>query len=46
MNTLKELGNSVRQRRTDMDLTQATLAQLSGLSRATINQIENGAIRA
>jgi DNA-binding XRE family transcriptional regulator len=35
----------VRQRRTDMALTQATLAQLSGLSRAAINQIENGAIR-
>lgn len=45
MNTLQELGLSVRQRRTDMALTQATLAQLSGLSRATINQIENGAIR-
>lgn len=45
MNPLKELGNSVRQRRTDMALTQATLAQLSGLSRATINQIENGVIR-
>ena len=45
MNTLQELGHSVRQRRTDMALTQSTLAQLSGLSRATINQIESGAIR-
>lgn len=45
MTTLRELGNSVRQRRTDMALTQATLAQLSGLSRATISQIENGTIR-
>lgn len=45
MNALQELAHSVRQRRTDMALTQTALARLSGLSRATINQIENGAIR-
>jgi DNA-binding XRE family transcriptional regulator len=44
MTALQELGNSVRQRRTDMAMTQAAVARLSGLSRATINQIENGAI--
>jgi len=45
MNALQELGHHLRQRRTDMALTQTALAQLSGLSRATINQIENGTIR-
>ena len=45
MNALQELSQTVRQRRTDMALTQTALAQLSGLSRATINQIENGSIR-
>ncbi len=45
MNPIQELGQNVRQRRTDMALTQTALAQLSGLSRATINQIENGSIR-
>jgi transcriptional regulator with XRE-family HTH domain len=45
MHPIQELGQNVRQRRTDMALTQTALAQLSGLSRATINQIENGSIR-
>ena len=37
-----ELGIAVRSRRRDMGLTQVALARLSGLSRATVNQIENG----
>lgn len=43
MSITAELGASVRQRRTDMGLTQAAVAALSGLSRATINQLEKGA---
>ncbi len=34
----------VRTRRADMGLTQASLAKLSGLSRATVSQVENGTI--
>lgn len=44
MNALQELSQTVRQRRTDMALTQATLAQLSGLLPATTSQTENGTI--
>lgn len=44
MSPIVELGNSIRVRRTDMCLTQATLARLSGLSRATVNQVENGTV--
>lgn len=40
----RQLGSSVRTRRSDMGLTQTTLAKLSGLSRATVNQVENGTI--
>ena len=44
MSAIQELGSSVRTRRSDMGLTQTTLAKLSGLSRATVNQVENGTI--
>ena len=40
-----EMGSTVKARRTDMGLTQATLARLSGLSRATVNQIENNTLK-
>ena len=40
MVTLVELGQATLQRRQDMGLTQAALARLSGLSRATVNQLE------
>jgi transcriptional regulator with XRE-family HTH domain len=43
MSITAELGASVRRRRTDMGLTQAAVAELSGLSRATVNQLEKGA---
>lgn len=44
MSVLQELSSVVRTRRADMGLTQASLAKLSGLSRATVNQVENGTI--
>ena len=44
MSAIQELGSSVRTRRSDMGLTQTTVAKLSGLSRATVNQVENGTI--
>jgi transcriptional regulator with XRE-family HTH domain len=39
-----ELGHAVKTRRSDMGLTQTVLSALSGLSRATVNQVENGTI--
>ena len=41
---LADIGQLVHQRRTALGLSQARLAALSGLSRATINQLENGAL--
>ena len=43
MSTIHELGNAIRARRTEMGLSQARVAALSGLSRQTVNQIETGA---
>ena len=40
-----EISQVVRTRRTDMGITQGALAKLSGLSRATVNQVENGTIK-
>jgi transcriptional regulator with XRE-family HTH domain len=40
-----ELSTAVRTRRSDMGLTQLALATLSGLSRATVNQVEKGTIK-
>jgi transcriptional regulator with XRE-family HTH domain len=39
-----ELSHAVKTRRSDMGLTQTALSALSGLSRATVNQVENGTI--
>jgi putative transcriptional regulator len=36
------LGNRLRQWRADKELTQADLAKLAGVSRKTINTVENG----
>lgn len=44
MSAILELSSAVRTRRSDMGLTQAALAKLSGLSRATVNQVENGTL--
>lgn len=41
---LSQIGQHVRQRREQLGLTQARLAALAGLSRATINEIESGQI--
>jgi transcriptional regulator with XRE-family HTH domain len=41
MTAIFELSSAVRTRRSDMGLTQTALSKLSGLSRATINQLEN-----
>jgi len=44
MATMAELGKAVHARRAEMGLTQSYLATLSGLSRQTINQVENGTV--
>lgn len=41
---LDEIGRMVRLRREELGLSQARLALLAGLSRATINQLETGTI--
>ena len=45
MATLFELSQAVRTRRCEIGLTQAALAKLSGLSRQTINQVEQGTVK-
>ncbi|WP_412023560.1 helix-turn-helix transcriptional regulator [Burkholderia cepacia] len=39
---LYEIGQAVAKRRAELDLTQAQLARLAGLSRLTVNQLETG----
>ena len=41
---LREVGVLVSQRRTALGLTQDRLTKIAGLSRATINQLETGAL--
>jgi transcriptional regulator with XRE-family HTH domain len=41
---LAEIGTAVRNRRVALGLSQQALARLAGLSRATINQLERGAL--
>jgi transcriptional regulator with XRE-family HTH domain len=41
---LADIGHLVQQRRKALGLSQARLASLAGLSRATINQLESGAL--
>lgn len=45
MSPILELGLAVKTRRSDMGLTQTSVAALSGLSRATVNQLEKGAVK-
>lgn len=40
MSAIHELGHALRARRTEMGLSQAQVAALSGLSRQTVSQIE------
>ncbi|WP_321841133.1 helix-turn-helix transcriptional regulator [Paraburkholderia bannensis] len=42
---LYEIGHAVAKRRAQLDLTQAQLARLSGLSRLTVNQLESGKLK-
>lgn len=39
---VQELGYEIRQARTRQGMTQARLARASGISRVTLNQLENG----
>ena len=41
---LADIGQLVHARRTALGLSQARLAAMSGLSRATINQLETGSL--
>jgi transcriptional regulator with XRE-family HTH domain len=42
---LYEIGQAVAKRRLELDLTQAQLAKLAGLSRLTVNQLESGKVK-
>jgi transcriptional regulator with XRE-family HTH domain len=42
---LPEIGHEIRRARVARDLTQAALATAVGLSRITLNQLENGIVR-
>lgn len=42
---LHEIGQQVAQRRAELQLSQAQLAKLAGLSRLTINQLESGHLK-
>ena len=44
MNDLIWIGPSVLKRRKELGLTQTALAQLAGLSRATVNALERGSL--
>jgi transcriptional regulator with XRE-family HTH domain len=41
---LREVGMHVHDKRKELGLSQAQLAKLAGLSRTTVNQLENGAL--
>ncbi|MCB2018051.1 MAG: helix-turn-helix transcriptional regulator [Hydrogenophaga sp.] len=41
---LADIGHLVQSRREALGLSQARLARLAGLSRATVNQLENGSL--
>jgi transcriptional regulator with XRE-family HTH domain len=41
---LREVGLHVHEKRLELGISQAQLAKLAGLSRTTVNQLENGAL--
>lgn len=41
---LQQLGTTVRERRVELGLNQTQIAAMSGLSRTTVNLLENGSI--
>jgi len=41
---LVDIGQNIRERRKALNLTQAKVAELAGISRATLNKLETGAI--
>lgn len=41
----ERLGNNLREERARLEITQADLAQMVGVSRRTINTVENGIFR-
>ena len=45
MPLLSELGTATRQRRLDIGLSQQRLAEMAGLSRATINELDTGRLK-
>ena len=45
MALLNEIGLQIKRRRLELDMTQALLARASGLSRASVNALETGAIK-
>jgi transcriptional regulator with XRE-family HTH domain len=45
MARLHEIGSEIKRRRIELGMTQELLARASGLSRATINELESGSIR-
>lgn len=45
MYAIHELSSAVRTRRREMGLSQQALATLSGLSRSTVNQLENATVK-
>lgn len=45
MTAMQELSLAVRERRVAIGMSQAKVAQLSGLSRVTVNQVEKGTIK-
>jgi transcriptional regulator with XRE-family HTH domain len=45
MPLLRELGTAARRRRQDIGLSQQAVAELAGLSRATVNELESGKLK-
>jgi len=42
---MKSIGQSIREERKKRGMTQARIAEILGMSRATISQVENGSVQ-